>query len=80
MNFLNYFKESKNLFFKKENFLHLAIIFIIFFLDRISKIGIINNFSNTSIYINDFINLNLIWNIGVGFVFLVPNFLFFIIS
>jgi signal peptidase II len=77
MNFLNYFKESKNLFFKKENFLHLAIIFIIFFLDRISKIGIINNFSNTSIYINDFINLNLIWNIGVGFGFFSTELSFF---
>ena len=69
MNFLKGFKENKNKIFKKENFYYLIIIIIIFTLDRISKIQIINNFNDTPYYLNDFINLNLIWNIGIGFGF-----------
>ena len=40
---------------------------LIFFLDRYAKIKIINNFSDDIYYINNFINLNLIWNSGIGF-------------
>ncbi|MBL6786089.1 MAG: signal peptidase II [Candidatus Pelagibacter bacterium] len=69
MNFLKGFKENKNKIFKKENFYYLTIIIIIFTLDRISKIQIINDFNDTPYYLNDFINLNLIWNIGIGFGF-----------
>ena len=36
-------------------------------LDRITKIKIINNINETSYYINDFINFDLIWNTGIGF-------------
>ena len=42
----------------------------IFIFDRVSKNYIINNFSDFTYYINDFINVNLIWNIGIGFGFL----------
>ena len=42
----------------------------IFIFDRVSKNYIINNFSDYTYYINDFINVNLIWNIGIGFGFL----------
>ena len=49
------------------------IIFLIFFLDRYSKIKIINNFSENALYINDFVNFNLIWNTGIGFGFLSTN-------
>ena len=48
----------------------MAIIFLTFFLDRYSKIKIINNFSENALYINDFVNFNLIWNTGIGFGFL----------
>ena len=48
----------------------MAIIFLTFFLDRYSKIKIINNFSENVLYINDFVNFNLIWNTGIGFGFL----------
>tara|TARA_Y200000002_G_C22343057_1_gene521769 strand:- start:128 stop:571 length:444 start_codon:yes stop_codon:yes gene_type:complete len=48
----------------------LAITSLIFFLDRYSKIKIINNFSENALYINDFVNFNLIWNTGIGFGFL----------
>ena len=60
-------KEIKNKVFKKENFYFLAIIFFIFGIDRYSKIKIINNFSHTRVYLNDFLNFDLIFNTGIGF-------------
>tara|TARA_B100000886_G_scaffold24074_1_gene15443 strand:- start:6464 stop:6958 length:495 start_codon:yes stop_codon:yes gene_type:complete len=60
-------KEIKNKVIKKENFYFLVIILLIFSIDRYSKIEIINNYSNQSLYLNDFVNLNLIWNTGIGF-------------
>ena len=59
--------EIKNKVFKKENFYFLAIIFFIFGIDRYSKIKIINNFSDTRVYLNDFLNFDLIFNTGIGF-------------
>ena len=61
------FKEIKNNILKKENFYFLIIILFIFSLDRYSKIRIINDFSDTSIYLNDFLNFDLTWNTGIGF-------------
>ena len=60
-------KEIKNKLIKKENFYFLAIILLIFSIDRYSKIEIINNYSNQSFYLNSFINFDLIWNTGIGF-------------
>tara|TARA_B100001063_G_scaffold70377_1_gene64435 strand:+ start:501 stop:1001 length:501 start_codon:yes stop_codon:yes gene_type:complete len=62
--------DIKNLIFKKQNILFALIILIIFFIDRISKINVINNFSENSYFINSFTNLDLIWNVGIGFGFL----------
>ena len=61
------FKEIKNNILKKENFYFLIIILFIFSLDRYSKIRIINDFSDTSFYLNDFLNFDLTWNTGIGF-------------
>ncbi len=66
-------KEIKNTILKKENFYFLAIIFFIFGIDRYSKIKIINNFSEISFYLNDFLNFDLIWNTGIGFGFFSTN-------
>ena len=60
-------KEIKNKIIKKENIYYLLIIVVIFLLDRLSKVNIINNFLEQSYYINDFINLDLVWNTGIGF-------------
>ena len=60
-------KEIKNKTFKKENFYSLIIIFFIFIIDRYSKVLITNNFLDNTYYINDFLNLDLIWNTGIGF-------------
>jgi len=67
MNYISELKNTKNQLFKKINILFLAFIFFLFFLDRISKIKVINNLSDKTYFINDFINIDLIWNIGIGF-------------
>ena len=67
MIFFNNLKEIKKELLKKNNIYFLALIFIIFAIDRISKLKIIGSFSDDIYYLNDFINLDLIWNIGIGF-------------
>ena len=60
-------KEIKNKIIIKNNIYWLFVILIIFFLDRYSKIFILNNFTENTHYLNDYINLDLVWNIGIGF-------------
>ena len=66
--------ESKDIMnkilFLKENILMFFLIVFIFFLDRFSKTFMISNVNENLIYINDFINFDLIWNTGIGFGFL----------
>ena len=64
MNNLN--KIKINLF-KKENVVHFTLIFIIFILDRVTKIHVINELSDRAYFFNDYINFDLIWNTGIGF-------------
>ncbi len=52
---------------KKYNLLSYFIIVIIFFFDRISKNLVIKNELYNTLFINDFLNLDLIWNTGIGF-------------
>ena len=56
--------------FLKETYLMLSLIMFIFLLDRCSKIYILKKLNESLIYINDFINFDLIWNTGIGFGFL----------
>ena len=67
MNFLIKLKEFKNNFYKRENIFSLTIILLVFIFDRITKLKVLSNFSESSYYINDYINLELIWNTGIGF-------------
>ena len=67
MNFLNSTKVFKNNLLKKENLINLIIILTIFFLDRVSKLKVLNDFSDRDYFINNFLNIDLIWNIGIGF-------------
>ena len=60
-------KEIKNKIFIKENVYFLMIILVTFVLDRYSKAEIIKNLSDKSLYINDYLNLDLTWNTGIGF-------------
>ena len=79
-------KEIKNKIATKNNFYCLIVILIIFFLDRYTKLLILDNFSENTYYLNDYINLDLIWNIGVGFGFfstvsiILYNFISFVIA
>ncbi len=50
--------------------INLLIILVIFLLDRLSKIYVINlaeNISNLDITISNFLNIILVWNSGIGF-------------
>ena len=67
MKILFYFKNFKEYLFKKENNYLLILLIIIFFLDRYSKNLIIRNYTNQKYFINDYINLELVWNTGIGF-------------
>ena len=52
----------------KENFTFIAVLLTIFFLDRYTKITAINILeSKKNIYINDYLNLDLVFNTGIGF-------------
>ena len=73
MIFFKFLEERKKDFFKKKNFYYSIILIIIFFFDRFTKINIINNFNEKTYYINDFLNLELVWNIGIGFGFFSTN-------
>ena len=70
MNYNNKFKEKKNSFLKKENIFIFLIILFCVLLDRYTKNEVIINFSENIFFINNFINIDLIWNTGIGFGFL----------
>ena len=67
MNLIKEFNEKKSLFLKKENIYSFIIILFIFFLDRLSKNEILDNFSEHVFFVNNYFNLDLIWNTGIGF-------------
>ena len=64
-------KLNKNIisrFLKKDILICFLISGVLFFLDRISKIKILDfQLNNDNYYINDYINIQLIWNTGIGF-------------
>ena len=69
---------------KKKIYLSIFVL-VLFIIDRISKILILENFLNNSlseIYINSFLNCSLVWNSGIGFGILQiePNIFYSIIS
>ena len=54
----------------KKIVLSISLLLIIFLLDRISKILILNileDLGKVDIYINSFLNFYLVWNKGIGF-------------
>ena len=62
---MKYFIKTKKLYF-------VALFFLVFLLDRLSKFYILNlaESGDVDIYINTYINFYLIWNKGVAFGFL----------
>ena len=75
---MNFFKNNYQGISSSINLRNLIVCLIIvgavFFFDRISKIKIIDHqIKNGAVYINDFINFELIWNTGIGFGLLSSN-------
>ena len=67
-------KNIKNKIFSKYTIISLLVIIFVFTLDRITKALIVNHQTNSqSIFINDYLNFDLIWNTGVGFGLLSQN-------
>ena len=66
-------KSKIKFIFNKTNIYLLIFVLLIFILDRISKIKIIDNLNENSFFLNNFINLDLVWNTGVGFGLLSTN-------
>ena len=53
-------------------FINLSLVILIFLIDRISKIYVINidkNFPESEIFASKYLNINLIWNEGIAFGF-----------
>ena len=64
----------KNLFMFETNlkkfFVSFLVVFIIFLLDRFSKLYILNMYEAekyVEIYVNSYLNFHLVWNTGIGF-------------
>ena len=72
---MSIYKNFKKFFLSRETIGSLLIIIIVFVLDRISKISIIkqqvNN--NGSLFVNDYLNFDLVWNTGISFGLLSQN-------
>ena len=65
---MNISKNLKNKIFSKDVIVSMLTIIFVFFLDRITKEAIINyQINNKSIFVNDYLNFDLIWNTGIGF-------------
>ena len=65
---MNISRNLKNKFLSKELTIPLVGAMLVFILDRASKVGIINHQTiNNTIFINDYLNFDLIWNTGIGF-------------
>ena len=64
--------EIRNRIINRSNIISILLIGSIFLIDRFSKIKIINYIlsNNSSIYVNNYLNLDLVWNTGIGFGFL----------
>ncbi len=61
-------KKNFLIFFEKYNFICLLITVAIFLLDRTSKQKLVELQMNENIiFINDFVNIDLVWNTGIGF-------------
>ena len=73
MNVVKKFNSLSSLL-EKNSLICFLIVILIFSFDRISKIKIIDHQTkNNQIYINDFINFDLVWNTGIGFGFFSSN-------
>ena len=74
IDFKNLKKIDFSLLIQKNNLISYFLIILTFSLDRVSKFKIINDYLDQDrLYINDFVNFDLIWNTGIGFGLLSSN-------
>ena len=65
---MNISKNIKKKIFSLETIVSLFVISTVFILDRVSKEYIIKEQLNKkSIFVNDYLNFDLVWNTGIGF-------------
>ena len=65
---MNFYKNFKKKVFSKNTIIPILIVIFVFAFDRISKINILKyEFNNNRLFINDYLNLDLVWNTGVSF-------------
>ena len=65
---MNLSRNARHKIFSKETVIPIVLIVAIFIFDRLSKIWIINHQEqNSTIFINEFLNFELVWNTGIGF-------------
>jgi len=65
---MNVLKNFKNKVFTRNTIFSLIIIFFVFILDRVTKASIIKHqLNNSSLFVNNYLNLELVWNTGIGF-------------
>ena len=65
---MSIFKNLTNKILLKETIISLLVISFVFIFDRITKKNIINHqLNNQSVFINDYLNFELVWNTGIGF-------------
>ena len=65
---MNISRNVKNKIFSKELIVPTLLVIFSFFADRLSKIYAIKYLMNNDGYsVNDFLNLDLVWNTGIGF-------------
>jgi len=65
---MNVSKNFRNKVFSRDTIISLVIIILVFVLDRATKVSIIKHqLNNSSLFINEYLNLELLWNTGIGF-------------
>ena len=60
-------EKFKNNFKKRENLFFIILIIVIFFIDRVTKNKILTDYGVNIHFINNYLNIDLIWNTGIGF-------------
>ncbi len=65
---MNISKNIQKKIFSKETIISSIIIVFVLILDRVTKVLIINHqVKNPGIFVNDYLNFDLVWNTGIGF-------------
>ena len=71
---MNISKNLKNQIFSKKTIIPILVTIFVFILDRVTKTAIINHqINNKSIFVNEYLNFDLVWNTGIGFGLLSQN-------